>query len=176
LSERRLTIRPHGEGRFAIFDGDALLITGARYEVEDARERWQAEIDAGGEPDMFIGGLIPPDEETRAEVAAQRAEIERLKATIKTSSEQGRDGWKKSRKTRQNETLARRNYANGLIIEAVKTVPGSPRPDVFDWVQRHWKADRWKCYERSSIYGLINGLVEIGALLLKKDGTLLPRK
>jgi hypothetical protein len=80
MSETRrvLRIEPYrlAGGEFAVWLDDELKAVGTRAEAEEAIGRWQADLDAGKEPDWYIGGLVI-DGEARAEVEALRAEIEK---------------------------------------------------------------------------------------------------
>jgi hypothetical protein len=81
-TRRVLRIEPHsGRGDFAIWLNGELKATGSRAEVEEAVGRWQADLDAGREPDWSIGGLMI-DEDARVEIETLRAEIETLRTAI----------------------------------------------------------------------------------------------
>jgi hypothetical protein len=171
VSKYRLHVEPYGD-EFAVFDGEELkAVCALRSAAVTTMRWWQGQINAGKEPDWHdVAGR-----DSSAEIVEQIERLKRLRA-IKTPAEEGREGGKKGGENRRKDALDRRTYARSLIIAAVRAQPGSPRIDVFDEVQRHWTTERLACYERTSIYGLINGLIEDRILLLREDKTLFLRK
>jgi hypothetical protein len=99
VPEHRLHIEPHNGpgGNFAIWDGDELKGVGSRAEVEEAKGRWQSQIDAGGEPDTFIGGLMIDEaaREANAKLEERLAAIENLHP-----AKTGAKGWEERQKRR----------------------------------------------------------------------------
>ena len=167
VSEYRLHVEPYRD-RFAVFDGVELKTVCVDWvAARMTMKRWQRYINAGKEPDWHDVAGRELDELFR--------DFERRKA-YKIPAEEGRDGGKKGGKNRREDALDRGTYARSLIIAAVKAQPGSFRIYVIDQVQRHWTTERWACYGRSSIYGLIKGLIEDRVLLLREDETLFLRK
>jgi hypothetical protein len=172
VSKYRLHVEPCGD-EFAVFDGEELkAVCATRSAIVTTMRWWQGQINAGKEPDWHdVAGR-----DSSEEIIEQIERLKKRLRAIKTPAEEGREGGKKGGEIRRKGALDRRTYARSLIIAAVRAQPGSPRIDVFDEVQRHWTTERLACYKRTSIYGLIKGLIEDRILLLREDKTLSLRK
>jgi hypothetical protein len=114
----------------------------------------------------------------RAESEKQAAEIERLKA-LKHPKEEGQEGGEASGKRRGKDAELRRDYAKDLIIAIATENRTLTRPEIIREVPKHWgqifdrRRKKWKsldwdpeerklykkCYEESTLYGLISDLV-----------------
>ena len=153
----RLQIRPHGEGRFAVFEGEGLMVVADTLaEAEEAKKHWQRQIDAGGRPTISAGELAG------IEVEALRAEIELLKRE-KNPRQHGRKGGEESGKSKRDAAPLRRAHAVKLIKQAVADKASRTRGEIVKWVldKDHLKK-RWeglKPYRSSMIYDVISDLV-----------------
>jgi hypothetical protein len=107
MSERRLSIKSYGEGRFAVFEGEGLMVvTDTLAEAEAAKKRWQGQIDAGGTPTTSAGQLASIEVEALRTETTER--IERLEA--QSPRRTGSEGGKKPKTMKRDW----RPYANGV--------------------------------------------------------------
>jgi hypothetical protein len=79
MLKRCLQVRPHGEGLFAIWDGETLRGVYDAVDAEEGRRHFQAQIDAGVEPDWFMPTRIIDHDRDR-EITELRALVMRRDA------------------------------------------------------------------------------------------------
>ena len=135
MSETRrvLRIEPYrlAGGAFTVWLDDELKAVGTRAEAEEAIGRWQADLDAGKQPDWYIGGLVI-DGEARAEVEALRAENEKWRRERDPSATGGQ-----RRTPRPEGQPDWRPFARNRILNAPAAVRNLTHPEIFKWLKHH---------------------------------------